>query len=536
MKPFESVSIVAARRTRLKRPAFRFRQLFVLVIACSWSLAGAVEARNLCGTDKAGEDLRRELKRHAILVGSAGDLRDPCTFEPVDDPEQYMQEIRAGIEAYLDTTSDAKILLFAHGGLNRKISSSRRVITSLQQIRQAGTYPIFVNWSSGPVSNLWGAFVRDRGGERAKLATGLVTGPYRVTRSLVEGVAHLPTSWWRSWASDWNALDNEPFGCLTDVSGLDPSVTVEGRGQGAGRFPLINTLTYPVGMVTTPLIDGLGDPAYQSMIRRVNHQFYGVSRSGSGAQGPEIGAWHRGATSRLLIMLSEMQAERGETIELTAIGHSMGAMVVAHMVRLFGDELYFKNIVLMGAALSLAELESAIFPYLAKYDGTERESELYHLMLHRRRERREVNGFGLAPRGSLLVWIDNFFDIDHGTMHRTSGRTENFFRYLCSLNDDRSTEVGQMFEKALKHVHPRRFEVVNWKEYKRCRKSILAYQKKARQEFLKGKAYDAEPPCCWQTFQPQKHGDFDLARFWLSASWTTEELPAADNLLLQVPN
>ncbi len=503
--------------------------LFFCSLSCLFWTPGAL-ARDLCSTPgNRDSEVAEDFKKHVILVDVEGDLRDPCTFEKLgagnemhrrrEEERLYLENIRQ----HLGEQKPKKILIFIHGGLNRKTKSSRRVISSYQQIKEDGIYPIFINWSSGPLTNFLGAFVRERRGERIKTSWGLTAAPYHLGRGFVEGIGHTPTTWWRMWASDKASLSADPLGPL---GRLDELQAQQDKDSGV---PVVNVLTYPFGMIFAPIVDGLGDPLYQSMTRRVDSQFYGMARSGTGDPGPEVGAWHRGGTSRLLDVLAEYQ-ESDLRVELTIVGHSMGAMVVGNVLRLFGDRLNIRNIVFMGAASSLGDLETAVAPYLAKQHSRGFESDFYNLMLHRVREHREINFGGMAPRGSLLVWIDNMFESDLGPMYRTAGRTVNFVRYLGALSANQGAIENPVFEAALERMSFRRFEPIRLVGHRECRREIRSFHRQVREDFQRGIVLNRKPPGCQAAWRPQRHGDFSLGQFWRPEYWTHKAVTAADLL------
>lgn len=71
----------------------------------------------------------------------------------------------------------------------------------------------------------------------------------------------------------------------------------------------------------------------------------------------------------------------------------------------------FSNIVFMAAAVPVREYLVSVIPYLMLHEDT----QMFHLTLHDRAERAERHPSGGEPLdsttpGSLLVWIDRFFE------------------------------------------------------------------------------------------------------------------------------
>jgi hypothetical protein len=157
----------------------------------------------------------------------------------------------------------------------------------------------------------------------------------------------------------------------------------------------------------------------------------------------------------------------------------MGTIVLNHMIRDFGTSpsgtMPFNRIVYMAAATTVKDYENSIFPYLAK----NHDAQLYHLTLHALAEVRDrwepIRYVDLPPRGSLLVWVDEFL-ANPGTMQdRTAGRFTNL---TVALHDTP--------EELRRRIHIKEFKV----------------------------------GASVQDTNPQKHGDFtDPFTFWKQECW-----------------
>ena len=139
----------------------------------------------------------------------------------------------------------------------------------------------------------------------------------------------------------------------------------------------------------------------------------------------------------------------------------------------------------MGAACSIREFETAVIPYLKKNKKT----NFYNLSLHPLAENRETNSFELlAPRGSLLTHIDNFFDPAAAFHDRTLGRWQNVIQAT--------------------HIFPEEVKgQINLKAFK-IRNQIRPYTAKYNINI--------------GDFQPQKHGQFGSFGFWKKQFWIPE--------------
>ena len=127
----------------------------------------------------------------------------------------------------------------------------------------------------------------------------------------------------------------------------------------------------------------------------------------------------------------------GEDWSITLVGHSMGAIIVNHILRDFGNCLSIHNIVFMAAASTINDYKDSVYPYmlLRQKEGKDL-PKVYHLMLHELAETSETNYWNLPPTGSLLVWIDNFLSSPGSPMDRTSGRFSNFLLSLHTTPEE----------------------------------------------------------------------------------------------------
>lgn len=221
---------------------------------------------------------------------------------------------------------------------------------------------------------------------------------------------------------------------------------------------------------TSWIIDGLGTSAWDNMTRRTLVMFEGRARSNPShttlapgklvtsqqqfvpspnAQpittrqlatrpGQEPPDWDViGAAGYLKNALGDRIKQHAptdawSTYEITLIGHSMGAMVLDEWVRRNDEDgMYYKNIVYMGAACSIRSFGETVVPYLHSHqnqDNARGTTAFYNLMLHPTAELREKNRpvvGDLPARGSLLVWIDEFFANPATSRDRTLGRWDN---------------------------------------------------------------------------------------------------------------
>ncbi len=118
-------------------------------------------------------------------------------------------------------------------------------------------------------------------------------------------------------------------------------------------------------------------------------------------------------------------------IEITFVGHSMGAFIGNAVLERYGQDLPISRVIYMGAAAPIREFNLAARQAVAGRPADEPIS-FYNLMLHPLAESRELapgNIFaGTLPQGSLLEWIDEYFEGPRVASERTVGKWSNVWR------------------------------------------------------------------------------------------------------------
>ncbi len=234
-------------------------------------------------------------------------------------------------------------------------------------------------------------------------------------------------------------------------------------------------ITSPTKLASAPIIDAFGTSSWDVMLRSVGQLFHY-----DGSHLPHINEnkehksrdveYDPTRTGALSVFLEQLRTKvcnyEKQTLnihsshrvgcpnkdrwEITLVGHSTGAIIVNRIIREFGD-LPIKNVVYMAAASSIKDYQDTIFPYLLKRNEGIAPNEatklcnatsesltlssdsrnavcVYHLMLHEAAESGEWFNDILDPfpRGSLLVWLDNFLSHPLSREDRVLGRFTNF--------------------------------------------------------------------------------------------------------------
>ena len=140
--------------------------------------------------------------------------------------------------------------------------------------------------------------------------------------------------------------------------------------------------------------------------------------------------------------VDEKIVEALEHARITLIGHSMGGIVINELVGWF-DDLPYADIVLMASAASWRDTQRIMTAYFEKLEKRLKQAHperhdcpeellkipgqspcdvrFYSLMLHPLNEVREREGYGLIPSGSLLVWIDEMYEVPMTPGDKTFG-------------------------------------------------------------------------------------------------------------------
>jgi len=409
---------------------------------------------------------------HIVMVNGRGNPVDPtgnigCADEPAPCNGSHFwltayPEMERGLyNVYLSNLFEAmrrdapvvdgkrRLLIFIHGGLNTQVGSIKRAADLHKSIEAAGYFPIFVNWQSSLVSSYIDHLLYIRQGQ-ARSAWGMVLAPFYLLTDVARSVARAPVVWWSLFWNDIQSLPMVTGPSDTDASRIAADVKKEGiidLTQGDDkRDDTEMTLsgfswfvTAPTKLLTAPFLDAFGKSAWDIMLRRTDLLYHTdgefTTRSDVAKEAhKETGYQHVQADGGLSVFMRQLQGEisrngGADKWDITLVGHSMGTIVLNHMIRDFGmspaGTMPFNRIVYMAAAATVKDYEDSIFPYLAK----NLDAEFYHLTLQSRAEDRDrwepIRYVDLPPRGSLLVWVDDFL-ASPGTLHdRTIGRFTN---------------------------------------------------------------------------------------------------------------
>lgn len=223
---------------------------------------------------------------------------------------------------------------------------------------------------------------------------------------------------------------------------------------------LYYSLLFPVRLVSTPFVHGLGEAAWENSLRRTRTtvrrsvefnldrhadwdqdwrdfprgtgvfvRFFKVLERYRTGRGMPCSEWHcstDGEKPKLTPDEAAKEQEQDKAIaaalakaKITVIGHSMGAIVINELNERF-PRLPYSDIVVMASAASLRETRRVIDRYFEDVKEAE-DARFYSLMLHPLNEARERQGLGAVPSGSLLMWIDEMYDVPKTPEDKTFG-------------------------------------------------------------------------------------------------------------------
>ncbi len=455
--------------------------------------------------------------QHVVMYDEEGKAVDPSgnmghTHTPVVSYRQYdSAEYQAHLEGMFQEIKRSsgegkrRVMLFIHGGLNTQVGSLQRLVDSFEDsktrvdlIKEAGYYPIFVNWSSSLWSSYFEHLFRIRQGQRWSWYTGipssLVMFPVDLTRSLVRA----PLAWGVQIHNDLQTVENfrnyfEPDlsdkvsaellcrynlgpdfkSCVDTIQFRKPPYcvpfTIEATpkphmpplrnpskdtfqiahgedGRGCGEMNLRGLsyfVTLPAKLAIAPILDTFGTSAWINMKRRIHLLFHSEAEMISSAITDQASAENQlanipasgGLSIFMQRFISEVKNDADHEWEVVLVGHSMGTIVINELIRNYGSRVGFDgaglnitNIIFLAAASTITDYEGSILPYLETHPNT----QFYNFMLHPIAERGEIQDgmLDLPPRGSLLVWLDQFLTTPETVRHLTLGRYENFLRAI----------------------------------------------------------------------------------------------------------
>lgn len=369
----------------------------------------------LAHEDGSSMAIEREILRHRILdrAEASADIGERIVGGIEQHARRLWPDLRPG-----ETRSDQtlELLVFVHGGLNgygddfarmRDMlaapedcdgarAATRLFVSAGCGHAQTRYYPIFVNWNSELMDSIGDDLFRIRRGKPNPIVAAF-TWPFVLGARLAEAVFAAPYGWVTN-ADDF--IDGDPKG--------------DQWLEGAASF-LPRSLA-------TPLVKAFGTSAWQIMKRRA-----------ALVAAPQFASkQYEGAAFTLLRALSGRIDEQNHWIltsppgarvrvAITLVGHSMGAIVIN---RLLAASIHLDRPIPVTRIVYLAPAPSINDVAVTHLYRLRHRTRFWTFALQRSDETWERHWF--APRGTLLVWIDNYFEDGVEVADGRFGRTHTY--------------------------------------------------------------------------------------------------------------
>ncbi len=400
---------------------YQYSRLVILIL--SLTILGGCSAKYIKGPQLSLALQDSKVEDHFLFIDNNGIMRD-VDNRSVFDYESKVNKMLATYDAMRLHHPKLELTIYIHGGLNTFSETKRRVENTYKRIlgdKDKPSFPIFISWKSGPFTNYFDHLFAIRNGERNVLK-GVLSSPFVFSEDILRSAARIPASY-------WNILAGQNQIAINIVSDIeDASNTSESELERNSEFKLYKdtdasrghdfwdfaSIWNPAKFVSAPLIDGFGKGAWRSMLRRTDLVLNSQQAfNGNGEVGSETAAYY---------LLEKLSTEYS-SINKTLIGHSMGSIIANNILTKFPD-LKLDNIVYMAAACSLKSIRSSVVPWLKK----NKNSKFYNLTLNPYRDINENFFYDFTPRGSLLIWIDDFLEEVNSFEDRTAGYWFNTMR------------------------------------------------------------------------------------------------------------
>jgi hypothetical protein len=377
-----------------------------------------------------------EFRAHVLMFDARGEPRDPLPdangkhayLKAEHTPKHaavsgsyadYVQHILDGIEEHRAKQPDkrVKILLFFHGGLNTRRQALERAQTEILQMRKPAVdggrpdiYPIFIAWQSSLSASYRNHLLFVTKGQDTYKA-GVLLAPFKLANDIVRFVLELvpdnaleTVDLWRRASYVREGVvqaENCPFGNLDFREGKRrPRTFIGDRKDHIAAF----TTYLLTKWWMTGVIDAGGKPAWSSMLYTIDRLFYSDQEMHHNYHYTSRDAAGAGDFSDFLRRLSHcVYKDRDEVI---LVGHSAGAIVANAVVGSFGERLPITKLVYLAPACTIDELMEG--GRIAEFLARDKRRQLYVLTLHEIAELSEKSLVDLTPRGTLLVWLDEF--------------------------------------------------------------------------------------------------------------------------------
>lgn len=411
--------------------------------------------------------------------------RDEARAKGVDTDQsmsetEYRRYLDSMVAAIRRNPSDT-LLLFIHGGRVPLRGGAEKSLELIPGIEASGYYPLFIVWDASQWTTLGWHLTRYRHGLDYGSARSVVMLPFVLTSDLIGAVGRAPFTLGHQLGdlcrnsmrglrgsgrpSDASCPLIKPdvdernrlkpiedstraalvarrvgekrraAGAVTPSSPRSgsPGVSWGEYNISAGEQILRGTtsvLLLPIKFPVGVLVDGLGTGAWDEMVRRTTAMFRpGTELRGPAQEGLPPARSPSGAAGLLLSALDSMvRVDSARRWRIILVGHSMGAIVANRILREY-PQLPIVRIQHLASAASVADVESSVIPYLRRRTDATFETATLHPFAETG-EYQSPKPIGwladvVVPRGSLLEWIDDYFEKARSPFDRRSGKWNN---------------------------------------------------------------------------------------------------------------
>ncbi|MEM1436970.1 MAG: hypothetical protein AAGG11_23180 [Pseudomonadota bacterium] len=401
-----------------------------------------------------------------IAGGSVAEIRAATKRSNQDSVPEHIERTRAqAVRVFDQMISDhdnarcsagpaapLRVMVFIHGGLNTIRDGLSRIAYRTKAMLKDCYHPVFINWRSGLLSS-YGESVRkwDPASEKKGSYWNALL---KVPVDLLTMLAEAPENWGTEAVHAVRSIRRQPEDMWLDGSELVGSpyeemvrLPTNPEKLGASRRALIWYATSPIKVLSTPVVAKFGARSWDEMRNRALSLTNTPTRATDGVPTPGFGntpaicdgvmndpsrCQPRGFTTIFFQELYDRLESSGRDFSMSLVGHSMGSIVVNDLLKAL-PEVELENLVHMASADTVERVRTIQTNYLKRHSQT----QVYNLYLHPDNESRETRVWGIAPSGSLLVWIDNMFTNPSVVSERTAGRwdnaTQSIFQYPASV-------------------------------------------------------------------------------------------------------
>jgi pimeloyl-ACP methyl ester carboxylesterase len=439
-----------------------------------------------------------DFRAHVLMFDARGEPRDPLTEAhgtnaylraehtpkhafAVSSYDDYMQHILDGIEAHRAKQPDkrVKVLLFFHGGLNTRKQAMERAEREIQLMRRPESeggrpdvYPIFIAWQSSLSASYRNHLLFVTKGQDT-YTIGALLAPFKLANDIIRFVLELAPDNGLQAVDYWRRQSYKREGIVQaencPVENLDfrEGTRLPRTFWGDRKDHLAAFTTYLLGKWwTTGVIDAGGKPAWSSMLYTIDRLFYSDQEMHHQYRFKTRDAAGAGDFSEFLRRLSKC-LYKGQD-EVILVGHSAGAIVANAIVGNFGDRLPITKLVYLAPACTIDELMNG--GRIADFLTADKRRQLYILTLHEIAEFSEKSLFDFTPRGTLLIWLDEFIQPKNSEFRgHMMGRAKNLrlHAHLIPCDVQRQVHITAFSERptAPPVFHPQSHSDVGRIEY-----------------------------------------------------------------------